>query len=71
MRAHFEIDIEEVDGKETSKMNGRPPHLTMRSHLIKYNSIVLEQEGKSITVPFDELEAAVRSFAAARKPSGK
>lgn len=71
MRTQIEIDLLVLDGKETSNMNGRPPHLVLRDGPATRISraggggraaVVLEQGDHSMVVPFDELEAAVRAL---------
>jgi len=70
MHMRFELDLIEVDGKETSSLNGKPPQLVLRDHLTRVRrdgggakaAIVLEQGEHSITVHFDELEAAVAAL---------
>lgn len=62
MRMQIEIDLDEVDGKETSKMNGRPPQLVMREHLLKKGAIVFAHGDHSITFSLRELEIAVAAL---------
>ncbi len=62
MRMQIEIDLDEIDGKETSKLNGRPPQLVMREHLLKRGAIVLTHGDHSVTFSLRELEIAVAAL---------
>jgi len=66
MRMQIEIDLDEIDGKETTKINGRPPQLVMREHLLKKGAVVLAHGDHSITFSLRELEIAVAAMRAGR-----
>ena len=62
MRTQIELDIDEIDDKETTKLNGRPPQLVLREHLLEKGFIVLAQGDHSMTVSFGDLETAIAAF---------
>lgn len=51
------VTVYEVDGKEIGGING--PTLSVKSHWLRPSLVVLEVDGKALTVVADDLRAAI------------
>lgn len=68
LKVKVEVHICEIDGKDVpiGSISDEPEHVTIRSHWVQSNYVIIEYKGKSITVAADDITKAIQNCSGGR-----